>query len=243
MLKDKTRWYASWFDTPYYHLLYKERDQSEAQMFMDNLTNYLNLPDGGEILDLACGKGRHSRYLNAIGYNVTGVDLSINSIAFAKQFENDTLHFDVHNMCKPYHDAFDAIFNLFTSFGYFNKDENNLNTIKAIKADLNNSGFGVIDFMNSQYVIDNLIAEDVKTVDGINFYINRYVNDGHIIKDIKFTADGDDHSYQERVRAFTLKDFQALFEQADVHLLDVFGDYKLRKFDAKSSERLVMIFK
>ena len=97
--------------------------------------------------------------------------------------------------------------------------------------------------MNSQYVIDNLIAEDVKTVDGINFYINRYVNDGHIIKDIKFTADGDDHSYQERVRAFTLKDFQALFEQADVHLLDVFGDYKLRKFDAKSSERLVMIFK
>ena len=56
MPKDKTKWYASWFDTPYYHLLYKERDQGEAQMFMNNLTSFLNIPKGGKILDLACGK-------------------------------------------------------------------------------------------------------------------------------------------------------------------------------------------
>ena len=160
MIKDKTSWYASWFDTPYYHLLYKERNQTEAQMFMDNLTNYLNISEGSKILDLACGKGRHSKYLNTIGYHVTGVDLSINSIAFAKQFEKENLHFEVHNMCKPYNEKFDAVFNLFTSFGYFNKDENNLNTIKAIKQDLNESGFAVIDFMNSQHVIDNLIPEN-----------------------------------------------------------------------------------
>ena len=243
MLKDKTRWYASWFDTPYYHFLYKERNQNEAQMFMDNLTSYLNIPKDGKILDLACGKGRHSRYLNTIGYNVTGVDLSINSIAYAKQFENETLRFDVHNMCKPYNDKFDAVFNLFTSFGYFDDEENNLKTIEAIKADLTDSGFGVIDFMNSQYVIENLIAEDEKTVDSITFHLKRYVHDGHIIKDISFFADGEYHEYQERVRAFTFDDFKALFNQANVHLIDFFGDYKLQPFDAKSSERLVMIFK
>jgi len=51
-------WYASWFDTPYYHILYKDRDYDEAQAFMDNLTHYLNLPEESKILDLACGKGR-----------------------------------------------------------------------------------------------------------------------------------------------------------------------------------------
>ena len=243
MIKDETTWYASWFDTPFYHILYKDRDNTEAESFMHTLTNYLNIPEGGKILDLACGKGRHAIYLNSIGYDVTGVDLSENSIEFAKQFENETLHFDVHDMCKPYKQQFDAVFNLFTSFGYFDKEEDNLNTIKAIKEDLNAYGFGVIDFMNTEYIIDNLVPEETKTVDGIEFKLKRYVDNGYILKDIDFTHDGVDYSYQERVRAFTLDDFKTMFEQAGVYLLDIFGDYKLNKFDAKASNRLIMIFK
>ena len=84
MTKSTKQWYASWFDTPYYHILYKDRDYTEAQGFMDNLTNYLNIPEGGKILDLACGKGRHSVYLNSLGYDVTGVDLSEKSINHTK---------------------------------------------------------------------------------------------------------------------------------------------------------------
>ncbi|WP_055443177.1 class I SAM-dependent methyltransferase [Lacinutrix himadriensis] len=243
MIKSEKEWFASWFDSPFYHILYKDRDYTEAQQFMDNLTNYLNIPEGGKILDLACGKGRHSIYLNTLGYNVTGVDLSANSITHAKQFENETLKFNVHDMSKPYKEQFDAVFNLFTSFGYFDKEEDNLNTIKAIKAELNETGFGVIDFMNSEYVIDNLVAEDVKTVEGIAFTQKRSVVDGYIIKDISFTAEGKDYNFQERVRGFTLADFEALFEQAGVYLLDVFGDFKLNPFHAKQSERLIMIFK
>ncbi len=243
MIKDETTWYASWFDTPFYHILYKDRDNTEAESFMHNLTNYLNVPEGGKILDLACGKGRHAVYLNSIGYDVTGVDLSENSIEFAKQFENETLHFDVHDMCKPYKQQFDAVFNLFTSFGYFDKEEDNLNTIKAIKEDLNEYGFGVIDFMNTEFIIDNLIPEETKTVDGIEFKLKRYVDNGYILKDIDFIYEGVDYSYQERVRAFTLDDFKTLFEQAGVYLLDIFGDYKLHKFDAKQSKRLILIFK
>ncbi len=243
MIKDRSTWYASWFDTPYYHILYKDRDHSEAETFMHNLTNYLNIPEGGKILDLACGKGRHAVYLNSIGYDVTGVDLSENSIKFAKQFENKTLHFDVHDMCKPYDKQYDAVFNLFTSFGYFEKDEDNLRTIKAIKADLNEFGFGVIDFMNSDYVIKNLIPEETKIIEGIEFHLKRYVKDGYITKDINFVNDGNEYSYHERVRAFSLTDFEALFEKAGVYLLDIFGDYKLRKFDALESSRLIMIFK
>lgn len=243
MTKHKKQWYASWFDTPFYHILYRDRDHDEAQSFMDTLTNYLNLPEQGKILDLACGKGRHSMYLNALGYDVTGVDLSENSIAYAKQFENETLHFYVHDMCQPFEQKFDAVFNLFTSFGYFENDEDNLNTIKAIKANLNDYGFGVIDFMNSDYVIEHLVPEDSRTIQNIVFKQKRYVKHGYIFKDIQFSYKSEVYSFQERVKALTLEDFESLFEQAGVYLLDVFGDYKLRKFDKNSSERLVMIFK
>ena len=243
MTKSTKQWYASWFDTPYYHILYKDRDYTEAQGFMDNLTNYLNIPEGGKILDLACGKGRHSVYLNSLGYDVTGVDLSEKSINHAKQFENETLKFNVHDMSKPYPDTFDAVFNLFTSFGYFEDENCNLETIKAIKSELNDFGFGVIDFMNVNYIIENLVAEDVKTVEGIDFHQKRSVKDGYIIKDISFEADGEHFEFQERVKAFTLKDFEMLFEKAGVYLLDVVGDFKLHKYHSKTSERLIMIFK
>ncbi|WGD34319.1 class I SAM-dependent methyltransferase [Olleya sp. YS] len=243
MTKQTKQWYASWFDTPFYHILYKDRDHAEAERFMFSLTEYLNIPEQGKILDLACGKGRHAIYLNSIGYDVIGADLSENSIQHAKQFENDTLHFKVHNMCKPFGETFDAVFNLFTSFGYFDDEANNLATIKAIKANLNNTGFGVIDFMNTEYVIENLVPEDIKSVNGIDFLQQRRVENGYIIKDISFTFEGENYQFQERVRAFSLKDFEGLFKQADVYLLDVFGDYKLSKFHNKTSERLIMIFK
>ncbi|MDY2586763.1 SAM-dependent methyltransferase [Winogradskyella aquimaris] len=243
MTNSTKQWYASWFDTPFYHILYKDRDYAEAQVFMDNLTSYLNIPEGGKILDLACGKGRHSIYLNRLGYNVTGIDLSEQSIKHASQFENDTLRFDVHDMTKPYPDTFDAVFNLFTSFGYFEDDTCNLKTITSIKEELNAYGFGVIDFMNVNYIIDNLVTEDVKTIDGIDFHQKRSVKNGYIVKDIKFEIDGENFEFQERVKALSLDDFILLFEKAGVHLLDIFGDYKLGQYHPKTSQRLIMIFK
>lgn len=243
MEADKKTWYSSWFNTPFYHILYKDRDYTEAQDFMTNLTEYLNLPEAAKIMDLACGKGRHSVYLNELGYTVLGADLSENSINHAKQFENNQLKFEVHDMCKPYGEQFDAVFNLFTSFGYFDNEIDNLNTIKAIQSNLNEYGFGVIDFMNTEFIIENLVPEDIKTVNGIDFHQKRYLKDGFIIKDISFTFEGQDFEFQERVRALSLADFEALFEKAGVYLLDVFGDYKLSKFKPKESNRLIMIFK
>jgi SAM-dependent methyltransferase len=235
-------WYASWFNTPFYHILYKDRDHAEAMSFMENLTSYLNIPEQAHILDLACGRGRHSIYLNSIGYNVTGLDLSEESIAFAKQFETDNLHFDVHDMSKPYHQQFNAVFNLFTSFGYFENEANNLNTIKAIKSNLKENGVGVIDFMNVNYVIQNLIDKDEKVVEGILFTQKRYEENGYILKDITFESNNQNHHYQERVKALNLNDFKAMFKMAGLTLLEVFGDYKLKPFHSVTSERLILTF-
>ena len=99
-------WYSSWFDSPYYHILYRDRDCKEAENFMDHLTRFLELPKNGEILDLACGKGRHSIYLNKLGYSVIGADLSAASILHAKQFENETLQFIEHDMSLSFQKKF-----------------------------------------------------------------------------------------------------------------------------------------
>jgi SAM-dependent methyltransferase len=236
-------WFTSWFDTPYYHILYKDRNYREAQIFMDNLTHYLNLPEKAKVLDLACGKGRHSIYLNQLGFNVLGADLSENSIAEASKNSNETLHFKVHDMREPFDEKFDAIFNLFTSFGYFESDDDNLTTLKAIKESLSEYGFAVIDFMNVTQVIETLVPEEVKTVDGIDFKIKRYVEDGHILKEIDFEDQGRNFHFTEKVKALTLKDFEDLMAEAGIFLLDIFGDYKLKKFHKTESERLIMIFK
>ncbi|WP_395063743.1 SAM-dependent methyltransferase [Flavobacterium sp.] len=236
-------WFASWFDTPYYHILYKDRNYREAQIFMDNLTHYLNLPEKSKVLDLACGKGRHSIYLNQLGFDVIGADLSENSIAEANKNANDTLHFQVHDMREPFEDKFDAIFNLFTSFGYFEKDEDNLKTLVAIKESLTEYGFAAIDFMNVHQVIPNLVPSEIKTVDAIDFHIKRYVEDNHIIKEIAFEDQGEKFHFTEKVKALTLEDFQKMMDDAGIFLLDTFGDYKLKKYHKNTSERLIMIFK
>lgn len=241
--KNSENWFSTWFDTPYYHILYKNRNDKEAQGFMDNITEYLNMPENGTILDLACGKGRHSIYLNKMGYQVTGVDLSENSIAIANQSSNDTLQFKTHDMREPMNETYDAVFNLFTSFGYFDTHEDNIKTLRTIKESINEYGFGVIDFFNTDYIIENLVAEETKEIDGITFNIKRTVENNKIIKEIRFSDNGVTYSFTEKVAAFTLTDFEAMMEEAGIYLLEIFGDYKLRKFYKTQSERLIMIFK
>jgi len=235
-------WYANWFDTPYYHILYKDRDDKEAQGFMNHLTSYLKLSENAEILDLACGKGRHSIYLNKLGYQVTGADLSASSIAYAKQFENKTLQFKEHDMCYPLPNKFDAVFNLFTSFGYFEREEDNLRTIKAIKAELKENGVGVIDFLNSEKVIKDLVPSETKIVSGITFHIEKHIENNYIIKNIYFTHNSGKYHFTEKVKALTLNDFKCYFKQAEVSLQHSFGNYHLDNFNTETSERLILIF-
>jgi hypothetical protein len=146
-------------------------------------------------------------------------------------------------MRKPFDQKFDAIFNLFTSFGYFENEEDNFTTLKAIKESISEYGFAVIDFMNVPNVLANLVPEEVKIVDNINFHIKRYMKDGYIFKEIDFEDQGKKYHFTEKVKAIALEDFETMMENAGIYLLDVFGDYKLKKFHKKESERLILIFK
>lgn len=242
MAKEQNYWYASWFNTPYYHLLYRDRDHREAAEFMNSLTAHLQLQKNDTILDLACGRGRHAKYLYRQGFDVTGVDLSEESIAYAKEYERDRLHFAVHNMLKPYPKQFDAVLNLFTSFGYFEKESDNLKTIKAIKESLKPNGYGVIDFLNSKLAIKNLVPNEVKTVGNITFNIEKFTEDNFIFKNIRFRNKEEDFLFTERIMALTLSDFTHYIKESGMKLLEVFGDYELNPFEENKSPRLIVLF-
>lgn len=242
MLEQEDEWFKNWFDTPHYHILYQERDYSEAEYFINNLLSHLDIPVGSKCLDLACGKGRHSIYLNKKGLNVTGLDLSEYNITKAKKYENDTLHFDVHDMREVYKEnKFNYVFNLFTSFGYFDDVEDNQKTLDAVNKMLKPEGKFVIDFMNAYHVIHHLVKEEKKTLDGIDFNLSRKYDGKYITKDIEFKDKGKRYFFQERVQAIKKDEFEILLAKSGFEILDVFGNFSLEPYDKVKSDRLIII--
>lgn len=237
-------WFFEWFNSPYYHILYKNRNDKEAHLFIDHLVQKFQPKNTATMLDLACGKGRHSIYLAEKGFDVTGVDLSEKSIAHAQEFETEKLHFFVHDMRrKSKINYYDFIFNFFTSFGYFSKEIDHQLTLDAISKGLKKEGIFVMDFMNAHKIIQHLIPEEKKEVDGITFHISRFVESGTIVKKIQFQDKGKHYDFQERVRAFSLSEMARLFRKSGLQLVNVYGDYELNPYDVFSSNRMILIAK
>ena len=235
-------WFKDWFNSPYYHLLYKNRDKKEAQTFIDNLIKKLKINENTKILDVACGKGRHAIYMNKKGMNVIGIDLSKNNINKAKKYENNKLQFKVHDMRDVFQkNTFNIATNLFTSLGYFTNIEDEKKMLNAIALGLKKEGILIIDFMNSKKVIQNLVKSEEKKVEDICFKISRSFEDNFIIKSIQFVKNNQNHYFQEKVRALTLADFYKLIKHTGLKIIDIFGNYKLEPFDALNSERLIII--
>ena len=231
----------NWFNSDYYHILYKNRDKKEAEFFINNLIKKLKIKKKSKILDLACGVGRHSFYLNKKGMNVTGIDNSENNIKKAKKFENKFLKFKKKEMTEDYGQVFDFIFNLFTSFGYIN-EKHNFKTFKSINNSLVNHGILVIDYLNVFKLKKELVEKETKKIGNIIFNIKRSFKDNFIVKKIKIKDNNEIFYFEERVMELTINDFQDYLKKFDFEILDVYGNYNLEKYH-KNSERLIMIIK
>ncbi len=194
------------------------------------------------MMDLACGKGRHSIYLNSKGFDVTGLDLQESNVGHANQFANTKLRFVQHDMREVYAEgAFDYVFNLFTSFGYFDTKAEHLQTIQAVAKSLKPGGRFILDFLNPYTVINNLSPSETKVLEGIEFHITRLFDGEFILKNIDFEDNGKSHHFQEKVKAIRRVEFLEYFEASGLKLLDVFGDYHLNQYQPDRSERLIFI--
>jgi SAM-dependent methyltransferase len=235
-------WFSSWFNTPYYHTLYKHRNDQEASLFIDQITQFLNIKNRALCWDLCCGKGRHSVHLSSKGFIVTGTDLSEQNILEANKNSNDNLEFYTHDMRDSFRiNYFDLVLNIFTSFGYFEKREDDLNVFKAITKSLKPKGLFVFDFFNANYVKDCMITNDSKTIDDITFHISKKIENNAIIKSIDFTDKGKDFHYEERVKLFEKSYFEDLAKENSLSIIHTFGNYKLEPFDIKTSPRLILV--
>lgn len=240
--KPHNNWFAEWFDSDYYHILYQHRDDSEAESFINTLSEHLKLPKKSNVLDLACGKGRHSIQINELGYNVLGLDLSKESIQFAKQFENKQLHFTTGDMrALPYSNHFDLVLNLFTSFGYFLEENDNLLAIQSIAKVLKEGGRLVLDYLNTAKVSAMLPQTNTIIRDNIQFKTEKFIEDEFIVKSINFENNDQSHHFQEFVRRIDLEKFKRYFNSCGLELIETFGDYQLNEFDEQQSERLILI--
>jgi len=245
-MQDNHPWYKDWFNSPYYHLLYFTRDEHEAAAFIDRLLECLTPPATARILDVACGRGRHSVYLNKKGFDVIGIDLSGDSIKEALQYQNQRLHFFVHDMRQSFWiNYFDYAFNFFTSFGYFLTRRENDNTIRMVAQSLKSNGVFVMDYLNVRFAEDNLVQHSNKHIDGVTFHLNKWQDETHFYKKILVEDEQlkAPLEFTERVAKFALGDFKKMFACHGLYIHKLFGDYNLGDYDPIKSPRLIMIIK
>ncbi|MEO6406997.1 MAG: class I SAM-dependent methyltransferase, partial [Ferruginibacter sp.] len=237
-------WFKNWFNSPYYHLLYFNRDQTEAAAFISKLIDYLKPDAGSKMLDVACGKGRHSLQLASLGFDTTGIDLSEESIEEALNQESGNLHFYQHDMRLLFWiNYFDYAFNFFTSFGYFNTQRENDNAIRTISHALKVGGIFVMDYLNVHYAEDHTIHQSEKEIEGINFIITKWYDETHFYKKITVEDEAltEPLIYTEKVAKFSLGDFTDMFSYQGLQIKEVFGDYNFNNYSLKTSPRLITI--
>jgi SAM-dependent methyltransferase len=237
-------WFTTWFDSPYYHILYAKHDEVEAASFIQILQHRLQLNAGARVLDAACGRGRHAKTLETLGLEVNAFDLSPKNIQEATELASEKLKFFVHDMRIPVPNRgfYDVVFNFFTSFGYFDDASDNLLAFQTFATALKSGGILVVDFFNPTHVLDHLVPQEQVVRGGIDFSINRWAANGFLHKSISFTDHGKAYEFEEKVELIGKQDFMAYALHAGFRLVDLFGNYALAPFNEKSSPRMVFIW-
>lgn len=239
-----SEWYKKWFSSEYYHKLYFYRDDKEAQIFIENLLNFLKPSAASLMLDVACGKGRHSKFLASKGFDVTGIDISFESIEYAKQFENNHLHFFQHDMRLPFWiNYFDFVFNFFTSFGYFNTRRENEDAVRTIVNSLKSSGVAVFDYLNVHYIEERLVHNEIKKVDGTEYEIHRWYDQDFFFKKItvKDPKLEQEMEFTEKVAKLSLGDFTDMLSFQKMQVTEVFGNYDLTAYHIRNTPRMIIL--
>ncbi len=221
--EQETPWYEQWFDENYL-ALYCHRNRSDAEEQVRLIIDTLGLSQDTAILDLACGEGRYTALFKELGYTITGLDLSETLIDCGRQ-RHPGLDLKIGDMrCIP--GTFDLILSLFTSFGYFDKDEENEKVLHSVYYALNPGGVFWLDFLNAHQVQEQLSPRSTSQLTPeIQVLETRKIENGRIVKDIYFKDDGREKCYRESVRLFTHQQLGEMFKRTGFSIIKVFGDY------------------
>lgn len=239
---NKIDWCSTWFNTDYYHLLYAHRNNDEAELFIKNLILNLRIPEGAKVLDIACNKGRHACILSKYHLKVWGIDIASNSIEEAKKNSHPAITFEVFDMRNVYKkNYFDFVFNLFTSFGYFENEQENDATIQSISENLKKKGLLILDFLNAEFVKKNLKENEQIIKNNIEFNITRKISKNRVVKKIQINDHGQQYLFEENVRLYTLNELTTIFNKFGLSVIKTFGDYHLSPLNEINSPRVILV--
>ncbi len=221
-------WYEQWFGEEYL-LVYQHRDREEAEREIAAIVGLLGLGNGELVLDLCCGTGRHDFPLAAAGCRVVGLDYSSHLMKEAAAqcvLGDDCPRFVRADARKQvFRDSsFDTVLNLFTSFGYF-KDSENRGMIAMIGRILKPGGSFYIDYLNPPKVLEGLVPESERDINGIHIVEQRHHDtaSGRLVKDIHLTRQGKTQHFRESVQLYSPREMQAMIENAGLTLTAALG--------------------
>jgi SAM-dependent methyltransferase len=238
-------WYRDWFRNQNYGVVYKHRDDREAEQMIELIERTIGHDATRRILDLACGSGRHTISMARRGYrDVTGIDLSPTLLEEARA-DADAAGFSIRflerDMREIPDERFDLVTNLFTSFGYFLSDEENAAVVRAVAEHLSPAGTFVIDFFNSQWVRTHLVAHDERLLEGgLRLEQTRWIEHGRVEKRLLIREKEEAHEYIESVRLYELPDFEQMLAECGLHTTQCFGSYTGEPYDRERSPRLIL---
>ncbi|MFC7439681.1 class I SAM-dependent methyltransferase [Laceyella putida] len=237
-----SNWYEKSFGEDYL-IVYKHRSRQDASREVARLQEWLQLQEKQLILDLCCGMGRHTIALARKGYSMVGLDLSRVLLSHAvRESEGLAIPF-VHGDMRalPFVDhTFDVVLNLFTSFGYFERDEDNLRVLSEIHRVLKPQGQFVMDFLNRHAVEQNLVPESVREEDNVWIREERWIDGDFVCKKITVKDERGERRYEERVKMVEYPRLRQWMEQTGLTVVQAYGDFAGHPY-TKESERMIMV--
>jgi len=233
-----TEWFEEWFGEEYLQL-YPHRDAAEAERAVSLILDRVGFVPGWRVLDVACGAGRHARAFEAAGARCVGIDLSAALLRVAREVTRAPLvRADMRALpVRP--GAMDLTVNLFTSFGYFERDAEHADALREMVGTLRPGGWFVIDFLNAAAVRARLVPRESQYLDGDRVTVHRAISgDGRYICKTIEAASG--RRFTERVRLFGPEEIAAMLASAGVTLRHRFGDYDASPLTAASPRTILL---
>jgi SAM-dependent methyltransferase len=227
------QWFELWFDENY-DLLYGNRNLAQAKIQVQRLLQNLKLSPGDYALDIGCGAGRHLTAMLDEGLCAWGVDLS-SYLLQKSTLGNQLLRADMRYL--PFRAGkFKLITSFFSSFGYFETEEENLAMLRDWKVLLQQDGYLFLDLMNPDYLCTNLPPDDEKILeDGTWVKQVRSWNGAQVTKTITLQKPNQAAQvFLEKVRVFTLAEIQDVLFKSGLRCIGCFGDELLNSYQQTS---------
>lgn len=228
------------------HLPLLTEDVNNADV--DFMLDVLELPEGSEILDIPCGFGRHSNILAEKGFKVTGIDFKPEFIDLAKKnsleknLDVDFLVGDMRNL--EFENRFDAVINFFTSFGYFDDNDNFL-TLKGMAKSLKLGGKVIIDMVNREWAI-NMTRENgliwLLYPDNKVFLANNSFDilSGRWVSDQVIVDKGESFKQLQDVRLYSYTEYDFLLNILGLKIIAAYGDTEKNQYNVKSKSMIII---